>query len=158
MSLNRNITVSQGDVALSPTAPATGGTVSRVPLQGNAALSPTAPTVARTANVAIVPPQGNVALSPTAPNTVLNFRITVAQGNIFLSGSSPQTTPGLHPLSGNLMLSSAVPIIEIGHTHHWRRIVSLRGGIDQNRAGSGSVDQKSNLKGTIKQDPTIGAS
>lgn len=144
---NHPITVPQGNVALSSTAPQIGGAMSRLPPQGNVALSPTAPTVVATANWAIIPPQGNVALSPTAPNSVVNFRVTVAQGNIVLSGTPPQTTPGIHPVSGNLILSSTIPRVDIKHTHHWRRVTSL----------SGSVDTKPNLTGNIDQNKDIGA-
>ncbi len=115
------ITIPQGNLALSPTAP----TVSRSIPSGNLVLSsvkpdvvvsitagqlvlsPTAPTIQQTFHRNLTIPQGNLSLSPTPPDVGGNISRTPPAGNLVLSPSQPSTVPR----AGNLVISSVAPTV-----------------------------------------------
>jgi len=149
IAVSVNITVPQGNVALSSTAPSLDLGVN--PPQGNVALSPTAPTVATTANRSIVPPQGNVALSPTAPTSFVSDpkAATPPHADLLLSTLPVQLVPGtyVYPGSGNVILSPTAPILSIDKLHLWRRVISLLGSKVLTNSKAGSVSHVDNLSG-----------
>jgi len=115
---NADITPSQGNIALSGTAPTVSQGIYRDVPQGNLVITTTVPTVAQTAHISLTPSQGNLVLSGTAPtiDQTAHQWVYPAQADLTLSGTAPTVSTGAHialsPDQANLALSTTAPTVD----------------------------------------------
>jgi len=114
-----DITPSQGNLTLSGTAPSVSQQLYRDVPRGNLVITTTVPTVDQTAHIGITPSQGNLALSGTAPtiDQTAHQWVYPTQADLVISGTAPTVSVGAHialsPDQANLALSATAPTVDL---------------------------------------------